>query len=109
MTPAELVSRLAPSRLPPTMQGPGWAEYLALFGLGLLAGLALAWLLSPLLRPRVSRAARVRATRGLPAGERLLAIARILGRLPPALRPAAYGAAPPPPDPEIERIARRGR
>lgn len=109
MTPAELVAQLAPSRLPPTMQAPGWPEYLALFGLGLLAGLALAWLLSPLLGRRVSRAERIRRTRGLPAGERLLAIARICGGLPAALRPAAYGAAPPPPEAEIERIARRGR
>lgn len=108
MTPDDLMSRLAPSRLPPTMQ-PGWPEYLALLGLGLLLGVVLVALMRPFLRRRLSRAERIRQTRGLPAQERLLAIARILGRLPDALRPAAYGATPPPPDTEIERIARRGR
>ena len=39
----------------------------------------------------------------------LLAIARVLGHLPAALRPAAYGAAPPPSDRRIEAIARRAR
>ena len=109
MTPAQVMAALAPSRLPATMMVPGWPEYLALFGLGLLSGLALVALISPFLGRRISRATRIRATRGLPAQERLLAIARILGRLPAALRPAAYGAMPPPPDAEIERIARRGR
>ncbi|MDT1060788.1 hypothetical protein RM190_02895 [Paracoccus sp. CPCC 101403] len=109
MTGDDLMAQLAPSRLPPTMQGAGWPEFLALFGLGLLAGVLLAAALSPLLRRRVSRAERIRGTRDLPPQERLLAIARILGRLPEALRPAAYGAAPPPPPPEIERIARRAR
>ncbi|MTH35291.1 hypothetical protein GL279_11830 [Paracoccus limosus] len=109
MTQAELIAALAPSRLPASALDPGWREALALFGLGLLAGLVLALLLRPLLRPRVSLVQRIRATRGQPAQERLLSIARILGHLPPALRDAAYGAAPPPEDPLIERIARRGR
>ncbi|SMO43242.1 hypothetical protein [Paracoccus laeviglucosivorans] len=109
MTPDELMAGLAPSRLPPTMLAPGWPEYLALLGLGLLAGVVLVALMRPFLRRRLSRAERIRQTRGLPAQERILAIARILGRLPESLRPAAYGAVPPPPDAEIERIARRGR
>lgn len=109
MTQAELIAAMAPSRLPPSMSEPGLPEVLALFGLGLLVGLALFAILSPLLGRRVSQRSRIRATRGLAAQERLLAIARILGRLPQPLRAAAYGAAPPPPDDEIERIAGRGR
>lgn len=109
MTQAELIAALAPSRLPPDMQQPGLPEVLALFGLGLLAGLAVFALILPLLARRDTRRGRIRATRGLPPQERLLAIARILGGLPAALRPAAYGAAPPPPDDQIERIAGRGR
>lgn len=106
MTPAELVAALSPSRLPGSGLGLDWREALALFGLGLLAGALLGWLLSPLLIRRHSVRARIRATRGLDGPERLLAIARILGRLPRALRPAAYGAAPVPGDAEIERLAR---
>jgi len=109
MTPDELMHGLAPSRLPPTLQTAGWPEYLALFGLGLMAGLLMVMALSPMLRLRTSRAERIRQTRHLPPQERLLAIARILGHLPAALRPAAYGAAPPPSSARIERIARRGR
>ncbi|MFC3570236.1 hypothetical protein [Paracoccus simplex] len=110
MTQDELIAVLAPSRLPATLLNPGWREFLALFGLGLLLALLLAALLSPLLVRRVSRRARIRATRGMPPQDRLLAIARILGRLPEPLRPAAYGAAPVPDEAEIERIAlRRGR
>ena len=59
--------------------------------------------------PRPSRRALIRATRGLPGPERILAVARILGHLPDALRAAAYGAAPPPDDGRIERVALRSR
>ncbi|SIQ90007.1 hypothetical protein SAMN05421641_11710 [Paracoccus thiocyanatus] len=109
MTPDELIAALAPSRLPPGLMALDWRGMLALAGLGLLAGLALALALSPLLSRRPSRRARIRATRGLPGAERLLAIARILGRLPAALRAPAYGAAPMPPQDEVERLARRRR
>lgn len=84
----------------------GWREGLALFGLGLLAGVALVWLISPLLSRRKSQRARIRETRGMEPEERLLAIARIRGRLPKALRAPAYGAAPMPPDAEVERLSR---
>lgn len=105
--PAELIAAMGPPRLVPQLVSLGWPEMLGLLGLGLLAGLAIATVLSPFLVRRVSAHARIRATRGLPAQERILAIARILGRLPEPLRPSAYGAAPAPPDDEIERLARR--
>lgn len=107
MTQAELLAQLAPPRLPLGMATLDWREGLALAGFGLLAGLALALLLRPLLGRRLSRRARIRATRGLPAEARILAVARILGRMPPGLRAAAYGAAPAPDDATIERLARR--
>lgn len=109
MTPDELIAALAPSRLPASVLTAGWRELLAVFGLGLLLGLLLAMVLSPLLTRRVSRRAQVRATRGLAPQQRLLAIARILGHLPEALRPAAYGAAPAPDEVTVERIANRHR
>lgn len=106
MTQAELIAALSSSRLPASMQMLGWRDGMALFGLGLLAGVAAVWLISPLLTRRRSLRARIRDTRGLPGQDRLLAIARILGRLPASLRPAAYGAAPVPPDNRIEELAR---
>lgn len=110
MTRDELLARLSPPRLPLDMGALGWREMLALAGIGLLAGLAVALLLRPLLARRPSRRALIRATRGQPPQDRILAIARILGRLPDPLRPAAYGAAPAPDDATLERIAlRRGR
>ena len=104
---ADLIAAMGPPRLVPRLMSLGWDEMLGLFGLGLLAGVAIAAALSPLLRRRPSRRARIRATRGLPAQDRILAIARILGRLPESLRAPAYGTAPAPPDDEIERLARR--
>lgn len=109
MTHEEMLAALAPPRLPADMAMLGWREALGLAGLGLLAALILYVLLSPWLARRPSRRARIRATRGLPAQERILAIARILGHLPARLRPAAYGEAPAPADAEIERIALRSR
>ena len=106
MTPDELIATLSPSRLPPPLLVLDWREILALVGLGLLVGVVLVWLISPFLTRRVSRRALIRGTRGLDPEDRLLAIARLLGYLPKALRPAAYGAAPMPPDEDIERLAR---
>lgn len=110
MTHQELLAALAPPRLPAAMAMLDWREWMALAGLGLLAALAVFLLLRPLLGRRPSRRSLIRATRGLPPGERILAIARILGHLPAPLRDAAYGAAPPPDDAGIERLAlwRRG-
>ncbi|MDP5306612.1 hypothetical protein [Paracoccus spongiarum] len=109
MTQAELLAALAPPRLPADLARIGWREGLALVSLGLLAAVILFALLAPMLARRPSRRARIRATRGLPVPDRLLAIARILGHLPATLRPAAYGAAPPPGDRQIERLALRSR
>lgn len=110
MSQAELIAALGPGRLPPGWELLGWREVLALIGAGLLLGGAIAILTRPLMMRRPSLRDRIRATRGLPPQERLLAIARILGRLPDALRGAAYGAKPPPDDGTIERIAgRKGR
>lgn len=105
MTHDEMLARLAPPRLPADMAMLGPGEMLGLVGLGLLTGLVLSWLLRPLLAHRPSRRALIRATRSQPPQDRLLSIARILGYLPPALRPAAYGAAPPLPAEQIEKIA----
>lgn len=109
MTHAEMLAALAPPRLPATMTALGLGEALALLGIGLLAGLAVFAVVAPLLARRPSRRMLIRATRATPAGERFLTIARILGHLPPALRPAAYGAAPVPTDAEIESAAIRAR
>ena len=106
MKPDELIAALSPSRLPQAMLRLDWREALALFGLGLLAGLVVVWLIVPLLSRRPSLRARIRATRGLEPEERLLAIARIRGKLPKALRAPAYGAAPMPSESEIERLSR---
>ena len=104
---ADLIAALGPPRLVPQLVTLGWPEMLGLLGLGLLAGVVAATALSPFLARRTSTRARIRATRGLPAQERILAIARILGRLPEPLRAPAYGAAPPPSDDRIEQLARR--
>lgn len=109
MTREDMIAALAPSRLPASMARLSWDEMLALIGMGLLAALVISVVLAPLLTRRRSVRARIRATRGMPPQTRLLAIARILGHLPELLRPAAYGAAPPPSETEVERIALKAR
>lgn len=109
MTHEEMIAALAAPRLPPDMAMLGWREISGLAGLGLLAALILFALLLPWLTRHPSRRARIRATRGQPATERILAIARILGYLPARLRPAAYGETTPPGDADIERIALRSK
>ncbi|MFV0303452.1 MAG: hypothetical protein ACK5IP_21720 [Paracoccus sp. (in: a-proteobacteria)] len=106
MTPEELMAALAPARLPAAMRMLDPREMLAMVGLGLLAAVLCGLILGPLLARRVSTRQRIRATRGLPPAERLLAIARITGRLPQGLRDAAYRPAPPGED-QIERALRR--
>jgi len=105
-----LLEALSPVRLPVGMATLSWPEIVALLSLGLTLGVLAGLAVLPLTRRRAGRGrARLSDLRALPVPERLLAIARRLGRLPEALRPAAYGAAPPPPDRRIEAIARRAR
>jgi len=105
-----LLEALAPVRLPASMAGLGLAELVALLSLGLIGGVVVAAVLLPLTRRRTrQRRQRLSDLRALPVPERLLVLARTLGRLPPGLRDAAYGAAPPPSDRQIERSARLAR
>ncbi|TRW97312.1 hypothetical protein FNJ84_07260 [Paracoccus sp. M683] len=109
MSHDQLLAALAPIRLPSAMRDLGWPEMLALLGLGLLLAALIGLILTPLLRRRIRVGQRIRATRGLAPADRLLAIARITGRLPPALREMAYRPAPDLTDRQIERAARRPR
>ncbi|MQT14946.1 hypothetical protein [Segnochrobactrum spirostomi] len=90
MTRSELLAALPEGRLPPDLMHLHAADLLALAGLGLVVAAFFAALMLPLLQRRPSRRARIRATRGLPPQERLLAVARILGHLPETFRTAAY-------------------
>jgi hypothetical protein len=109
MTQAELIAALPEGRLPPGLMQLNAADYLLLFGAGLLLAALISFLTMPLLERRPSRRALIRATRGMPPQERTLAIARLLGHLPEELRASAYGAAPPFDMETIERIALKAR
>jgi hypothetical protein len=104
MTQSDLIAALPPGRLPAELLELGPAELLALFGLGLVAAAVVAMAVQPFLERKPSLRARIRATRGLPAQERALAVARILGHLPPALHGTAYRNEPMADD-AFERIA----
>jgi len=105
MTQADLIAALPEGRLSPDLLAFRFSDLLALFGAGLIVSALVSLAIMPFVARRPSRKRRVRATRGLPPEERLLEIARILGHLPDELRPAAYGAEPPPSSEAIERIA----
>lgn len=110
MTHDEMLAALAPPRLPAEMASLSLSEMLALVAIGMALGLVAGLLILPLTRRRASpKMVRLSDLRALPVPERLLALARLLGRLPPSLRAAAYGAEPPPSDQVIERAARRAR
>lgn len=110
MTHAEMLASLPPPRLPVTMAILSPSEILALLGLGMAFGLLIGVLVLPLTRQRDRRQGlRLRDLRSLPMPERLLELSRLLGCLPRSLRAAAYGAAPPPSDRQVERAARRLR
>ncbi|TCK29012.1 hypothetical protein EV667_3030 [Ancylobacter aquaticus] len=105
MTQAELIAALPEGRLPPALMQVNATDLLALFGAGLLLAALLALLAAPFLARRPSRRALIRATRGMPPQERVLAIGRLLGHLPEELRALAYGGGPPLAPEAIERIA----
>lgn len=110
MTHAEMLAALAPPRLPTAFAAPSLPDLLVLAGIGLALGALVGAAVLPLTRRRPARARlRLAQLRALPVPERLLVLARLLGRLPASLRAAAYGAAPPPSDRAIERAARRVR
>lgn len=108
MTPSELIAALPPGRLPPGLLDLGATDLLVLFGLGLVLAGSLAVAAAPLLARRPSFRARLAATRGLPPAERALALARLLGHLPPALHGVAYRGEPIAEE-AFERIARAAR
>ncbi|MBS7537544.1 hypothetical protein [Ancylobacter lacus] len=109
MTQAELIAALPEGRLPPSLMQVNAADLLLLFGAGLLLAVMLSLLASPFLAHRPSRRALIRATRGMPPQERVLAIGRLLGHLPAELRAMAYGSAPPLSPEAIERIALKAK
>ncbi|MFC0202302.1 hypothetical protein [Paracoccus rhizosphaerae] len=110
MTHDEMLAALAPPRLPADFGSLSVYEMLALVGIGMALGLLAGLLILPLTRRRVKPGkVRLSDLRELPVPERLLAVARLLGRLPPSLRAAAYGTEPPPSDRNIERAVRRTR
>jgi len=109
MTQADLIAALPEGRLPPALMQLHLADFIMLFGVGLMLAALLSWLATPFLDRRPSRRALIRATSGMPPEEQSLAIARILGHLPDELRATAYGAAPPLPGEAIEHIALKAR
>ena len=109
MTQAELIMALPEGRLPPALMQMNAADLLLLFGAGLLVAAVLSLLAAPFFAYRPSRRALVRATRGMPPQERVLAIGRLLGHLPEELRAMAYGSAPALEPKEIERIALKAK
>ncbi len=110
MTHDQLMQALSPVRLPTPMAILSTAEMAALLALGIIAGAGAGLGGAALHAPPGGPPASARGgAAGLPVPDRLLAIARLLGHLPAALRPAAYGAAPPPSDRRIEAIARGAR
>lgn len=109
MTQAELITALPEGRLPPALMQLHAADFLLLFGAGLLLAALASVVVTPLLERRPSRRALIRATRALPPQERVLAIARILGHLPAELRATAYGVEPELDAATVERIALKAR
>ncbi|WP_189654988.1 hypothetical protein [Paracoccus mutanolyticus] len=110
----DIVADLHPPRLPAPFTAPGWDDFLAAAGLGLMLAALLVAIAMPALRrrarpPRLSH--RLALAAGLPPADRLLALARILaeqGRaLPPDQRRALYRGEPGDPD-AVEALIRSG-
>ena len=109
MTQAELIAALPNGRLPQSLMQLHATDLIALVGIGLLLAALLSSVIMPFFERKPSRKTLIRATRGIPAQERALAIARILGHLPAELRATAYGVALPLSEEVIERIALKAR
>lgn len=98
MTPEELVSRLAPVRVPADFARFGLQDALAAVALGLLAGVVLSVLLRALTAPRTRTVedvrARIAAMTHLPPQVRMAALAGLLrdmgGTVPSAMSNALY-------------------
>ena len=98
MTPEELVSRLAPVRVPADFARFGLQDALVAVALGLLAGVVLSVLLRALTAPRTRTVEDVRARSAamthLPPQERMVALAGLLrdmgGTVPSAMSNALY-------------------
>lgn len=109
----DLIRALHPPRLPETFAAPGYADFLAAFGLGLLLAALILTLAMPFLRRRTPAPgwrARLAEAELLPAPERNIALAGILRdrgqSLPPEIAGALYsrqGVAPE----EIEALIRQ--
>lgn len=108
MTQSELIAALPQGRLPADLLDLGLAELIVLFGLGLVLAALVSMLALPFAAWKPSLRAQIRATGGMPAQERALAVARILGHLPPALHSTAYRGEPIADD-AFERIALAGK
>ncbi len=93
----DLAAQLRPARWPVPTGAEALADGVLAFGLGLLVALAIFGLLRLFLAPRTARGAgllaELAASRALEPGERLLAQARIAGRLPAAAETRARLAA----------------
>ncbi|RAP41926.1 hypothetical protein BYZ73_08220 [Rhodovulum viride] len=115
MTPDELVSRLAPVRVPADFARFGLQDACVALALGLLAGAILSALwravTAPRARPLDEARAAIAALAGLPPQERLAGLALLLrdlgGTAPPSMRQALYdpGTAPDPAPLEAAVIA----
>lgn len=98
MTPEDLVSRLAPVRVPEDFARFGLQDALAIIALGLLGGLLLSIMLRGLTRPApdaIHQArARIAALTDRPPQERAAGLARLLREqgedIPPQMRMALY-------------------
>lgn len=121
MTPEELVSRLAPVRVPADFARFGVQDALVAVALGLLAGVLVAMLVRVLIapRPRKLETARagIAAMADLPPQERMAGLASLLralgGTVPAAARHALYDphakTDPVPLEDAVLAAARRGR
>lgn len=94
---AEILAQLHPPRLPETFAAPGWDDFLAAAGVGLLLAALLLTLAAPALRRRArvpSLRQRAAAVAHLPPAERALALTRLLaqtgGTMPADLRQGLY-------------------